>query len=356
MARSAERTLLSAPVRTVLVQRVDQLGDLVASVPAIRRLRTLLPHARMIGLLSAANADLGRTLGLFDEIVLADFPEDPDEGRRVMTLEAQQALRRTLARHRIDLAIDLSESGASRPLLLLSGAPFRFGFRMPEAPWLSADVAGATRDPVNGLESAAHAAKLVAMVEWLGATLGRHAEPVRRPDLDRRALAPLRLDPTDRFVVLHGGARLAFSRWPHFHALAAMLLERTDRKVVMLADDLEERASLSAELAQSERFLLIDEKLPFDSFDALMSFCDAFVGNDTGPKHLASLRGAKVVSLHVARHNWSEWGQDQGVVMSRRVPCAGCGIHYEPEECGRDFACIRLISAEEVFAAVERLL
>ena len=50
MVRPAERHLLREPVRTVLVQRVDQLGDMVCSLPAVERLRSLFPAARVIGL------------------------------------------------------------------------------------------------------------------------------------------------------------------------------------------------------------------------------------------------------------------------------------------------------------------
>jgi ADP-heptose:LPS heptosyltransferase len=97
--------------------------------------------------------------------------------------------------------------------------------------------------------------------------------------------------------------------------------------------------------------------LEFDQFDALLSYCSLFVGNDSGPKHLASLRGAKVVSVHMARNNWNEWGQENsGYIISRRVPCAGCLVWHNPEECGKDFACIRGIKPEEVMGAVLKLL
>jgi ADP-heptose:LPS heptosyltransferase len=84
-----------------------------------------------------------------------------------------------------------------------------------------------------------------------------------------------------------------------------------------------------------------------------VSFCSVFVGNDSGPKHLAALRGANVVSIHLARNNWNEWGQENnGYIVSRRVPCAGCSIHHDPEECGKGFPCITNISAEEVYGAI----
>ena len=80
-------------------------------------------------------------------------------------------------------------------------------------------------------------------------------------------------------------------------------------------------ATLSPDLRGSDRLLVIDQRLPFDDLDALLSFATVFVGNDSGPKHLAALRGTPVVSIHCARIGWAEWGQEQsGVVISRRVP------------------------------------
>jgi len=44
MIRPARRTRFATPPRNVLIQRVDQLGDLVLSIPALRRLRGTAPR------------------------------------------------------------------------------------------------------------------------------------------------------------------------------------------------------------------------------------------------------------------------------------------------------------------------
>ena len=357
MVRSGRRALLDAPPRTILVQRLDQLGDMVVSVPALRVLRDMFPAARLIGLLSPANAELGATLGLFDEIVVADFPDDRWQRRRVMPLDAQIALREKLGALAVDMAIDLSENSPSRLLLALSGAPFRFGFRHSQVPNLPLDLEGNSHDRMNSHEVVPHSNKLIGMMEWLRAMMRSAPNIVRRDDLGREALAAFGLGDGERFAVMHDGARLAYSRWPYYRTLAAMMLEQTDLKLVMLTDDPAMRDTLPVELARSDRFHLVDGRLDFDQFDALVSFCDIFVGNDSGPKHLASLRGAKVVSIHMARNNWNEWGQENGgYVLSRKVPCAGCQISYDSDECGKDFVCIRNIKPEEVMQAVHKLL
>jgi ADP-heptose:LPS heptosyltransferase len=357
MIRSGRRALLEKPPRAILVLRTDQLGDMVVSVPALRVLRGMFPDARLIGLLSPANAELGATLGLFDDIVVADFPDDRAQRRRVMPIETQVALRAQLAPFGIDMAIDLSEVSPSRLLLNLTDAPFRYGFRHPQEPNLTIDIEGNSHDRMNYHEVVPHTNKLVGMMEWLRAMTRSEPNIARRDDLDRAMLAPFGIGADDRFAVLHDGARLPFSRWPHYPALAAAILAETDLKLILLTDDPALRGALPPALFGSNRFHLVDGRLKFDEFDALVSFCTVFVGNDSGPKHLAALRGAPVVSLHMSRSNWNEWGQENGgYILSRKVPCAGCLISQNPEECGRDFVCIRNITPEEVMQAVRKLL
>ena len=355
--RPAASVVFAKPPRNILVQRTDQLGDMVTSVPALKRLRALLPQARIVGLVTEANAEFAATLGLFDELIIADFPDDPIERRRLMTAEAQEALRVKLAGYHFDLALDLAESAVSRPLLLLSGAKYLYGFHDREWPWLDFGFACNTHDAQNTLEISTQSSKLLAMIERLGTLIGSGAHVIRRPELDRSLLVPLGIAERDRFIVLHAGGRIAFSRWPYFAALADRILAETDLKIVVISDDAALHAQLDPPAIASGRLLPVAGKLAFDTFDALLSYCAVFVGNDSGPKHLAALRGAPVVSLHSARINWGEWGQElNGVILSRKVPCAGCAIFHDPDECGKDFACIRGITTGEVFKAVTAFL
>ena len=360
MVRAARRALLKEPPRTVLVQRPDVLGDLVVSIPALRRLRKLLPEARIVGMVSPGNVDLARTLDMFDELIVTELSFDPWERRRVVSAEAQEKLAADLARYDFDMAIDLSTSGEARLLMPLSGAPVRVGFTTDQFPGgLTVEVAGAARDPWNGHENVPHTNMAIGLVDWLAAMMLTEPNLLRREDLNPAVLAGVGLAPDARFVVLHAGGRWGFTRWPHFFALAQMLIERTDLHVVVLTTDPAQQSDQPADLAGSDRFQVIDRRLHFDELDALLSYSALFVGDDSGVKHLASLRGAKVIGIQNARNNWSEWGQDNGgTIITRKVPCAGCLIQNYPEsdDCGRDFVCITAIAPEEVFDASLALL
>ena len=357
MVRSAKRALFPDGVRNVLVMRTDQLGDMVASVPALTRLRTMLPDARIVGLMTPANAELGRTFDFFDEIIVINFPDDPVERRRLMPLDEQEALRRRLEPYAFDIALDLAQAPVSRDLLRLSGAKFTYGTGGEDWPWLSSDFMFHTRDRWNRHDFTPHSSKVLALVETLGTLLKTSTPILRRDDLSRDMLTEYGLAPDEPFALLHTGARIGFSRWPHYAELARMFLAETDFRIVIMTEDAGFRATMPAELLDDPRIIFLDTRLPFDHFDAFVSYADVMTGNDSGPKHLASLRGTQVVTIFSARINWTEWGQENvGSIISRKLPCAGCALLHDPEECGRDFICVTDIKAREVFDAMMALI
>ena len=355
VVHAAVGTTPPAPPRSILVMRTDQLGDMVASIPALLRLRALFPDARLVGLLGPANVDLARTLDVFDEVIAIDFRESMVLRTRTLDWKAQRALRAQLVAYRFDIAIDLATSVMSRPLLALSGAAFLYGFEDPAWPRLTASVDDAWRDPKTGRETATHATRVLALIERLPLLFASNARVLRRDGLSRVRLAALGIDAGERFAVLHTGARIVFSRWSQYPALAARLHHDTDLKVVVFSDQPDWRDTLPPDVANSDRIVVIERQLQFDDFDTLLSFCSVYVGNDSGPKHLAALRGVPVVSIHSARTGWREWGQEQtGVIVSRKVPCAGCSIYHDVDECGKDFVCMTAIGLDEVYAVVRR--
>lgn len=359
MVRPARRALLNKPPRTILVQRPDVLGDLVVAVPALRRLRDLFPDARLVGMLSPGNVELARTLGIFDDIVLTELVFDHWERRRIVTAENLKKLATDLARYDFDMAIDLGTSPDSRLLIPLAKAPVTVGFRADQLPGLTVEVTGGTKDPWNGHENVPHTNMAMGLIDWLAAMMRSEPTILRRNDLDREALAVFNLDVETRFVVLHSGGRWDFSRWPYYIELSERIIKDTDLHVVLMTTDLLAEETLPSSLTGTDRFQVVTRRLAFDELDALLSFCALFVGDDSGVKHLASMRGARVIGIQNARNNWSEWGHDNaGYIITRKVPCAGCLIQNYPEsdECGRDFVCITAIRPDEVFAAARRLL
>lgn len=347
---------ISLPADRILVLRIDQLGDLSVSIPALRRLREIVPNAHITALLGPANEAFGKTLDLFDEIIVFEIPDDPLQRRRVATAERQIELAKILRERNFDIAINIAVHGEVNNILHLSGAPITVGFSSGNTEWMTLALDISTHEPKSGAGSMRHSARILTLIEAFGAMLNSGATPLAHQNLNRGDLEQYGIGREQDFVVLHTGARIQFTRWHGYMELAEKLVLETKLKIVIMADQPDE--SLAHIAAQyPERICAIIGKIPFEIFDTLLSFSKAFVGNDSGPKHFAALRGTPVVSIHSARIGWEEWGQEiTGVVMSRKVPCAGCYIHYEPEDCAKDVACIKHIRAEEVFSELYKII
>jgi ADP-heptose:LPS heptosyltransferase/tetratricopeptide (TPR) repeat protein len=355
---SADRRFFKGEFENILVIRADQLGDVVMSLAAMFKLRDLFPNAQLSCLAAPSNRDLLLSTGLFHEVLAAELTHDPLARRRYASLSEQLRLRTLLRSKRYDLAVDLQAGADSRPLLRLAGARYTAGFSPAEFPWLSFGVDIRTRAADSGKEGSPQSARPVALVDALASVLRHRSFHLPNLDVDVGLLQSLGLEAGRGFAVLHSGARTASRKWPfaNYLALAGKIVEQHGLQAALLADSPADAAGVDLAASVSRDLKIIAHRLSFSEFDALLSRCAVFVGNDTGPKHVAALRGAPVVSIHMGAVPWEEWGQDgSGFIVTRRAPCYGCGIE-EVADCGKGLSCLVDITVDEVFGAVRQAL
>jgi ADP-heptose:LPS heptosyltransferase/tetratricopeptide (TPR) repeat protein len=346
--RESNRRAFVRPPKSILVVRLDQLGDLAASLAAMRRLSEMFPDAELEALVTPANEALVKSTHIFDSVTCVEFPYDHATRRRHLSRIDEAMLRNRYRTRTFDLAVDLSPGKDSRPVLKLVNAAFRAGFKPAEFDFLDFGVELITRDPLNRKHNISHTAMVNALVEAIGAAVAPPPERFAPPESSRFHLARYDLQP-NAYVAIHSGARLQIKRWPieDYVELAQLIRERTKRPVVFIADAALPAAAGEA-LRQDEGVTLFEGPMPFEVLDAVVGNARLFIGNDTGPKHLAAVRGVFTVSVHMGQVNWNEWGQDgEGVIVSRRVPCCGCGVE-DVTECGKALACLTQIRPDAV--------
>jgi ADP-heptose:LPS heptosyltransferase/tetratricopeptide (TPR) repeat protein len=355
---SDKRSLFQGDLKKILIIRADQLGDTSQSIGGMLALKAAFPDSAFECLTSPGNLDLIRSTGVFDEVHAVLLTHDPVTRRRYSTLAEQQRLREILRPKKFDLAVDLSPGFETQHLLRLVDARHTAGFKPNHHSWMTFGADVQTHDPINRREMMPHSAMIDGFVASLIA-MAKH-QPLVLPNrnADWELLQAFRLTRGERYAVLHSGARLAIKRWPFekYVELARLLTTELGLKTVLLADDPALLDLIDYAAFPSGALVASGAKIAFPVFDSLLSLCALFVGNDTGPKHLASLRGAPVVSVHMGQVNWSEWGQDAGgYVVARRAPCVGCGIELV-EECGKGLPCLNDIQPAEVFEAARMAL
>ncbi len=339
-------------VRRIAVVRALQLGDLLQAVPALRALRAGFPNAEitLIGL-PWATAFVERFSAYVDRFV--EFPGWP--GLAEAAYEPERTAR-FLAEQRAygyDLVIQMHGSGgASNPFALALGGRVTAGYCEGEPP---AGLTLAARYP----NSEPEALRNLGLARLVGCrTLDARLEfPLRSDDM---AEADELLRPLGRsrgpLVGIHPGSRQPARRWPadRFAALADMLVHRRGARIVLTGSPDEVGLVRAVEDQMRAHALNLAGRTSLGGLAAVLRGLDLFVGNDTGPAHIAYALGVPSITLFgpADARRWAPLETARHRIVRVPVACSPCGYW----ECPIDHCCLGRISPEMVLAAAEGFL
>jgi heptosyltransferase-2 len=114
-------------VSRLCVRATNWLGDAVMSLPAIRAIRDILPHAHLAVIARPSVADLYARESCIDRVIL--YP--PQQGWR-----SKREFARCLARERFDAAILLQNAFDAALIAWVAGIPQRIGYNRDGRGWL----------------------------------------------------------------------------------------------------------------------------------------------------------------------------------------------------------------------------
>ena len=171
-----------------------------------------------------------------------------------------------------------------------------------------------------------------------------------------RILAEKRIAPGEPYAVLQPGARLETMRWPSekFAAIARWLLEAHGiASVVNLGPRDEEIAALVRSEMHDSAVIL--ETLDARQLIALLAGARIFVGNDSGPAHIAAAaeRACVVIFGGTSPVQWSPWQAESRVVSTGAIFESRRG---DQSVAVREPRPIAAIGVDEVRDACEELL
>jgi len=154
------------------------------------------------------------------------------------------------------------------------------------------------------------------------------------------------------------GSGRSTTAWPaeRFAAVGAALLKQF-RNVVLMAIGGSGEQALCDELcaAWGPRSHNLAGRLSVFGSASVLSKCTTFIGNDSGPIHLAALVGIPCVAIFSARNPPGQWMPLGGhhVVLEERPECAGCML----DDCVHEHnKCLTRINAGRVFREAASLI
>lgn len=352
-------------VRRILVVRVDLLGDVVLTLPAVRALRRAYPEAAidLLALKSTApilagDPDVTRVLACDPTLLQHPWKLLRGENRREL-----RALLHTLREARYDLALSVCGDVAS--ILARLAAPRRsVGYAREAYPFLLTDTLPGGRyrtrqHEVSYVLDLAVAAGGIVLPEDAQPRLRVAPEAARMRDLLARARAERGV--RGPVVAIHVGARNGQAkRWPptHIAALAERLTRELDALVALTGAPNEAELAAAVVRRCGACVLNLVGKTTVPELAALLAASDLCVSGDSGPMHVACAVGTPVVALHGP----TDPGQSgptapDAIVLRRELWCAPC---YDPRataECRfGNPVCMKELAPSLVFAAVRRQL
>lgn len=369
--RESPKNIASA--RRILVVRLDEIGDVILTSPFLRELRRFVPKAWITLAVKTQLINLVERCPHVDEVVACDWPRSIDPVNKVWChLRAFILAHERLKPKYFDVAIvprwDMDRYHAGC-LAKLSGAPVRVGYAEQVNASKQQRNQGFNRFYTHVLDERTIAHEVergLQLLRWLGADVREDHLELWTDDQDQQKASKL----LNIHGVVSGDLLVAFAlgsgsdskrRWPveRYAAVAQRLHSAHGARIVVIGgeDDRQLGDCLRAQVGLS--VINAAGCLSLRQTAALLAGCNFFLGNDTGPKHLAAAVGIPVIeiSCHPRNgfighahspcrfHAWRVWHRELQPATGRN----GC-----VDSCQASVAhCILDVPIEEVFQAIE---
>ncbi len=301
-------------VRRVLLIRLRSIGDTVLMTPCLSELKAWQPRLEISVITEPTAAPLLENHPLVDKLIIARS-----------TLGSRLALAGQLRRERYDLAFNLHGGTTATFIAALSGARHTVGYRAYRYSRLLTKRAPAP-ELLLGRKRVHSVEQQLALLYWSG------VPETKRPRLSlavspealarvKERLGSLGLEANGsrepNFACIAPAAAFASKRWPskRFADVACHLRDRWGLPSVVIAGAGEEhlarevRAAIDDAGSKSETHILTG--LSLEELVTLLSLASVFVGNDSGPAHIAAAFDRPMVVVFGSSnpnvwHPWTE--------------------------------------------------
>ncbi len=357
--------MIEAPwhsVRRLLAIRLDNLGDVLVTTPAIHAIKASLPAVKLTLLMSPVGAQVARLNPDIDDVIVYEAPWMDPWHRLPQNSEREQQMIALIKEQHFDGAIIFtSYHQSSLPaayLCYLADIPLR----------LAASIDG----PGSLLTTRhKHAERMMHEVERgldlvnaIGLTTNELDLVLKVPVVARENvfefLTVRDIDPQRPLLMIHPGCSMPARTypWSMYVRVIDLLVEHLDATIVVTGAR-DERALVEQVLGNVQErnrkaVLACAGIFPFPEFCALIEAADLIITNNTGPMHISAAVKTPVVALFALTNPPEQWGPWR-VANRQLYHDVSCRICYN-RICPYGHECLRLVTPEMVADAATELL
>jgi lipopolysaccharide heptosyltransferase II len=350
-----------AEARRLLAVRLDNMGDVLMTAPALAAAKRHASDTQLTLLTSPQGAEVARHIRAVDQCLVYRSPwtrqPEDEPGSPTRDLELIERLRA----HRFDAAIVFTvctQSALPAALLCrLAGIPLRLAHSRENPYELLTDWVLETDVCADGMRhEVQRQLDLVRSVGYASENdrLRFELQPADRLAM-QAALSAAGGHPERPWIVVHPGASAPSRRYPaqRFGQAADALARITGCQIVFTGTADEHPLVNDAASTMRAPFINLAGRLGLGPLAALIGAARALLCNNSGPAHLAAALGTPVVVLYALTNPQHTPWRANARVLSHDVPCRHCLKSVCPEG---HHHCLRRIEVQQVVDAVCELL
>lgn len=333
--------------KRILIVQTAFLGDVVLTIPLISTVKKKFPQSYLAVMVIPSTREVLEDHPAINELIVFD-----KKGAEKGIISFWRLLRR-LRDGNFDLAILPHRSFKSALLVWLAGIPRRVGFDRSQGRIFLNEIVPYDKNK-HDLERNLDLAKELdidfedkeifintADKDWL------FVEDILRQE---------GISSDDILVGVSPGSVWPTKRWlaERFAQLSDRIIRELKAKVVIFGGPKDTQAVGAVTKRMKEKAINLAGRLSLKQLAAFIKRCQVFVTNDSGPMHIAVAGKVPVIAIFgptTRELGFYPYGANN-LVIEKDLPCRPCGLHGSDKCKLGTFDCMRLITVDEVFAAV----
>jgi len=354
-------------INKILVVKLDHIGDVILGLPAIKILRKKFPDSHITVLCGPWAKPLLETVKEIDNIIYFNFfHEKSEKGEKFLERTELETLKETLHSMNFDLAIDLRRFSDTREILNISGAVYKAGYSSKDCsvPLNVSPDGDILKDVPRQLWKPHISVQLCELIMSVPSVHNINYE-YTLPELSFEEDIPEDIRSiianTSFIAAIHPGSGTTMRCWPpsYFAALIDLLAKKYKGKIFLFGgrEEINLIEEITALTVCKDNVLSLAGTLDLKQFMSVLKHCNIFIGNNSGPGHIAGVLGVPLLIIfsgHVLPQEWQPYGE-KSIVIYRDTFCSPC-YKLLPEDCPFDLKCLKKISPEKVLDAVHEVL
>ena len=341
-------------LKKILLIRLDHIGDVLMTTPALRGLRKSLPGAEIHLLIKSPTHEVVTLNPYIDRIIHLNAPWTTTGPNRASWPEVVRVIR-SLRKEDYDCVVDFRADLREALLSLFIGATYRLGYGARGGGFCFTH-------PLEYNPGVHEIHRAINLLSPLGVVSdGDKMDFVfSAGDLEKAdtILREIGVDFSRKIVGIHPGAASPFKRWTAngFAELGDILMEKGYRILLLGAQgDKDLLQSIAGRMRNSPPVIC---KMNLKVLGAMISLLDCLVCNDSAPSHIAQAVGTKAFVLYGPTHDkvTGPLDREKYTVVRNPVPCSPCWLPGTKFECKHDLQCWKGLQANDVLKAAEMIV